>query len=191
MAGIAGMYCADGRPADVGEVQRMTSAVEHLGPDGIAYWHSGPVAFAHLQFCTTPESLGERQPLMSPAGEACLVWNGRLDNREELLEALAVRGENPVDRTDPGLALAAYRLWGGDCVQRLIGDFAMAIWDVRLRQLWCARDYIGVRPFFYFWDGKTFLFAPEIRGLLAHPLVSLKINEGMAGEYLARQNHQP
>jgi asparagine synthase (glutamine-hydrolysing) len=163
----------------------MATAVKERGPDGITYWGSGPVAFGHLQFCTTPESVEERQPLLSPAGEACLVWNGRLDNRRELLEGLAARGENPVDRTDPDLVLSAYLLWGGDCVQHLIGDFAMAIWDRRLRQLWCARDYVGLRPFYYFWDGKTFLFGPEMRALLAHPLVSLKINEGMAGEYLA------
>ena len=87
MAGIAGMYCADGRPANVAELKRMAVAVERRGPDGITYWNSGPVAFAHLQFCTTPESLEERQPLVSPGGEACLVWDGRLDNREELLEA--------------------------------------------------------------------------------------------------------
>jgi asparagine synthase (glutamine-hydrolysing) len=70
-------------------------------------------------------------------------------------------------------------------VQHIVGDFAFAVWDKRHRRLWCARDYIGIRPFYYFWDGKTFLFGPEIRALLAHPAVSLSINEGMAGEYLA------
>ncbi|MGC2502109.1 MAG: asparagine synthase-related protein [Silvibacterium sp.] len=187
MAGIAGMYCADGRPANVAELKRMAVAVEHRGSDGITYWHSGPVAFAHLQFCTTPESLEERQPLVLPGGEACLVWDGRLDNREELLEALAAQGACPVDNTDPGVVLAAYLLWGTQCVQRLVGDFALAVWDQRSRQLWCARDYIGIRPFFYFWNGKTFLFAPEVCALLHHPLVSRKVNEGMAGEYLANE----
>lgn len=185
MAGIAGIYCADGRPADLAELKRMTAAVENRGPDGIAYWNSGPVALAHLQFWTTPESLDEHQPLLSPGGEACLTWNGRVDNREELLAELEAAGARPVDSTDAGLALAAYLAWGTDCVQRIVGDFAFAIWDARHRRLWCARDYIGIRPFYYFWDGKTFLFGPEIRALLAHPLVSLKINEGMAGEYLA------
>ncbi|MGB7188509.1 MAG: hypothetical protein WBD10_00090, partial [Acidobacteriaceae bacterium] len=92
MAGIAGIYCADGRPADVAELKRMAAAVEHRGPDGIGYWNAGPVALAHLQFCTTPESLDERQPLVSPGGEACLVWNGRVDNREELLAGLESAG---------------------------------------------------------------------------------------------------
>jgi asparagine synthase (glutamine-hydrolysing) len=163
----------------------MTAAVAHRGTDGISYWGSGPVAFAHLQFWTTPESLDERQPLVSPGGEACVVWNGRLDNRKELLEALAAQGARPVDNTDPGLVLSAYLLWGTECVERLAGDFGLVIWDARIRRLWCARDYAGIRPFYYFWDGKTFLFGPEIGALLAHPLVSLKINEGMAGEYLA------
>lgn len=185
MAGIVGIYCADGRPAAIEELQQMAAAVQHRGPDGIACWNSGPVAFAHLQFHTTPESLHERQPLLSPDGQACLVWYGRLDNREELLDSFAALGAQPVDQTDPGLVLTAYLQWGTECVQRLVGDFALVIWDARQRRIWCARDYIGIRPFFYFWDGKTFLFGPEIRSLLAHPLVSLRINEGMAGEYLA------
>ena len=91
-----------------------------------------------------------------------------------------------MDNTDPGVVLAAYLLWGTQCVQRLVGDFALVVWDQRSRQLWCARDYIGIRPFFYFWDGKTFLFGPEVCALLPHPLVSHKVNEGMAGEYLAK-----
>jgi asparagine synthase (glutamine-hydrolysing) len=188
MAGIAGIYCADGRPADLADLRRMAAAVEDRGPDGITYWNAGPVAFAYLQFCTTPESLAERQPLLSSAGDACLVWNGRLDNRKELLDALSAGGRRSADhtdRTDPGLVLAAYLQWGTECVERLVGDFALAVWDARLRRLWCARDYVGTRPFYYYWDGKTFLFGPEHRALLAHPLVSLNINEGMAGEFLA------
>jgi asparagine synthase (glutamine-hydrolysing) len=185
MAGIAGVYCADGRPANLAEVKRMTDAAAYFGPDGISYWNAGPVAFAHLQFCTTPESLMERQPLVSPGGEACLVWNGRLDNREEVLAALVAKGAQPVDDTDPGYVLAAYLVWATECIQRLVGDFALVIWDARERKLWCARDYVGVRPFYYFWDGKTFVFGSGMRAVLAHPLVSLKINEGMAGEHLA------
>lgn len=163
----------------------MAAAVDYRGPDGIAYWNSGPVAFAHLQLCTTPESLHERQPLSSPGGEITLVWNGRIDNREDLSALLAAKGARPVDDTDPGLVLAAYLEWGEDCVQHIVGDFALALWDARHRRLWCARDYIGIRAFYYYWDGKTFLFGPDIRALLAHPLVSRKINEGMVGEYLA------
>ncbi|HEV2462608.1 MAG TPA: asparagine synthase-related protein [Acidobacteriaceae bacterium] len=185
MAGIAGIYCADGRPAEVAELRRMVAAVGHRGPDGISYWNAGPIAFAHLQFHSAPESLHERQPLILAGGEACLVWSGRIDNREELLAELAAQGTVPTDETDPGIASAAYLTWGTDCVQHIVGDFVLALWDASRRRLWCARDYIGIRPFYYFWNGKTFLFGPEIRALLAHPLVSLKVNEGMAGEFLA------
>src|SRR5277367_1489709 len=114
MAGIAGIYCADGRPADSSELGRMAAALAHRAPDGISYWHSGPVGFAHLQFCTTPESLQERQPLVGPGAGTCLVWDGRLDNREELIEALSSRSAPLVDDTDPGLVLSAYLTWGKD-----------------------------------------------------------------------------
>lgn len=187
MAGIAGIFGADGRSADVSVLRRMAGAVAFRGPDGISYWNAGPVALAHMQFFTTPESLEERQPLVSPGGEACLVWNGRVDNREELKAELAAAGARAVDETDPGLVLAAYLQWGTECVQRIVGDFALALWDARARRLWCACDYVGVRPFYYFWDGKNFAFGPDVHAVLAHPLVSLKINEGMAGEYLLNQ----
>jgi asparagine synthase (glutamine-hydrolysing) len=187
MAGIAGIFCADGRPVDENVLRRMVDAVAFRGPDGIAYWNAGPVALAHMQFFTTPESLAERQPLVSDGGEACLVWNGRVDNREELKAELAAAGARAVDETDPGLVLAAYLEWGTECVQRIVGDFALALWDARARKLWCACDFVGVRPFYYFWDGKTFAFGPDVHAVLAHPLVSLKVNEGMAGEYLLNQ----
>src|SRR5271170_373070 len=184
MSGIAGIYCAGGRPADAGELQQMAAALKHRGPDGCFYWQSGPIGFAHLQFCTTPESVHEHQPLLDPSEQVCLAWDGRLDNREELNQAIVSRGGRLVDDTDPALILAAYMVWGTECVARFVGDFAFAVWDESRRALWCARDYYGIRPFYYFWDGKTFLFASEIRALLTNPRVSLKINEGMVGEYL-------
>lgn len=187
MAGITGIYCADGRPVDMAALRVMAEAARHRAPDGITYWSHERVGFAHLQFHTTPESLDERQPLTSPGGEVCLVWNGRLDNREELLAALADIDARPIDATDPGYALAAYLAWGPECLGRMIGDFALAIWDARARKLWCARDYLGIRPFYYFWDGRTFLFGPDVRTLLAHPLPSLAVNEGMIGEYMANE----
>jgi asparagine synthase (glutamine-hydrolysing) len=162
----------------------MVGAVPFRGVDGVAYWNAGPLALAHMQFFTTPESLEERQPLVSSGGEACLVWNGRVDNREELKAGLEAVGARLEDETDPGLVLAAYLEWGTGCVQRIVGDFALAVWDARARKLWCARDYVGVRPFYYFWDGKSFSFGPDVRAMLAYPLVSLKINEGMVGEFL-------
>lgn len=185
MSAIAGIYCADGHPVEDGPLARMAEAIAHRAPDGITYWRSGSVAFAHLAFHTTPESLHEQQPLVSPSGDLCLAWDGRLDNREELLAALGAERAQLFDTTDPGIVLAAYRAWGTACVERFYGDFALTLWDARQNRLWCARDFIGVRPFYYFWNGKTFLFAPEVRALLEHPLVSTAINEGMVGEYLA------
>src|SRR5271165_889693 len=99
MAGIAGIYSVDGRPADGSDLQRMADALAHRGPDGTSNWRCGPIGFAHLQLCTTPESLHEHQPLQAPWAEACLVWDGRLDNREELSEAIVSRGGRLVDDT--------------------------------------------------------------------------------------------
>src|ERR1700691_39497 len=145
MAGIVGIYCADGRPADAAELQRMAGALSHRAPDGASYWNSGSIGFAHLQFCTTPESLREHQPLFAPWAEACLVFDGRLDNREDLSQAIVSSGGRFVDDTDPGLVLSAYLVWGEECAERLVGDFAFVILDGRRRRLWSARDYLCVR----------------------------------------------
>jgi len=185
MSGIAGVIHLDGGPVDVLALHRMGEALALRGPDGVSYWHSGPVGFAHAQFWTTPESLHEQQPLCSPDGRLWLTFDGRIDNREEILQSLRSHGVTPFDHTDPGLILAAYRLWETECLQRIVGDFAFALWDQRDRKLWCARDPIGIRPFFYVHARKCFLFASDIQSLLTHPAVTLAINEGVVAEYLA------
>lgn len=186
MSGIAGVFHLDGCPADLTALHRMGEALAWRGPDGIGYWHSGPVGFAHAQFCTTPESLQEKQPLCSPGAGLCLTFDGRIDNRDEILQALRSDGTFLPDNTDPALLLAAYRLWGTDCLQRIVGDFAFALWDQARRILWCARDHIGIRPFYYVHSPKLFLFSSDIQSLLTNPSVSQAVNEGMAAEYLAR-----
>src|SRR3990170_5637237 len=92
MSGIAGVYSADGRPADRALVDRMTTVMTHRGPDGVGYWIDGPVGLAHLMLHTTPESLQEKQPLTDEAGEVCLTLDGRVDNREELRAVLEAKG---------------------------------------------------------------------------------------------------
>jgi len=184
MSGITGIYNLDDRPVDRMLLQRMTSAIAHRGPDGIACWIDGPVGVAHLMLHTTPESLLEKQPLRHERADLCLTFDGRVDNRRDLRRALESKGLVMRSNTDAELVLRAYERWGDECPQHIIGDFAFAIWDGRNRTLFCARDPVGIRAFYYVFDGATFSFSSELRPLLDLPRFKRMPNLGMLGEYL-------
>lgn len=167
MSGIVGIYRADGRAVAPGLLERMSQAMAHRGPDREGQWVSGPIGLGHRLLYTTPESLDEKQPVTDDRRECWLVWDGRLDNREELIAALKAAGRFLRGQTDPELVVDAYRQWGVDCLKRLIGEFAFALWDGRTQSLLCARDRLGLKPFHYTWDGVTFLFSSEVKPLLA------------------------
>lgn len=189
MSGIAGLVRFDGAPPAPGLVEAMTAAMAHRGPDGIGHWAGTGVALGQCMLRTTAESLEERQPLANEDAGLVLVMDGRVDNGEDLRRALRSRGAALRDRSDAELALRAYETWGRDCLRRIDGDFALAIWDGRRREVFCARDRVGNKPFFYHWDGKTFAFASEPAALLALPWVEPEPNEGVLAEFLAGEWH--
>ncbi len=169
MSGIAVIWNRDGRPVERAQLVRMTDLMEHRGPDGAHHLYRGDVAMGHRALKTTAESRDENQPLSDEAAGLCLTFDGRVDNREELLSLLDLEGLGPHQDSDAALVIAAYRKWGEECPAHLLGDFAFAIWDERRKQLFCARDPLGVRPLFYAIVGSTFACASEIRALFALP----------------------
>jgi len=187
MSGITGLYNLDGRPATDPILRRMTAAVAHRGPDGIRHWLAGPVGFGHLLLQTTPESAHEKQPLTNEDSALCLVVDGRIDNRSELKCVLDSKGLQLRDDTDADLVLRAYECWGEDCPSRLLGDFAFAIWDARKKQLFCARDCVGVKPLYYHRSASLFAFASEIRALLALDAVPRRLNESRVADFLVEE----
>jgi len=187
MSGIAGIYDLRGEPVDPALVRRMADAAAHRGPDGSGYWSKGPIGLGHRMLHSTPESLAETQPFSSEAGDLVLVLDGRIDNRAELRAELVAAGMRLRDDTDAELVLRAYEKWGPACPAQIIGDFAFAIWDGRLRLLFCCRDPLGVKPLYYQADGRRFRFGSELRQILEDTRISPEPNEGMIGEYLSRE----
>lgn len=185
MSGITGLLNLDGSPADRSLVSRMTNRLAHRGPDGSDVWFSGPLGMAHLRLHSTSESLFEYQPLTNSSGTLCLTLDGRIDNRDELCRLLADESRLGDPPTDAQLLLLAYERWGTACPERIVGDFAFALWDRHNRQLFCARDVLGTRPLFYAHHRRRFLWASEPRALLEDPGVRTAPDEGMIGEYLA------
>ena len=182
MSGIVGLWNLDGRPVEETLLVRLGERLAHRGQDA-GLWVDGPVGLACRLFRLTPESAREAQPLAHPAGPV-LVFDGRLDNREELVRLLRGSVGITPDCPDPALVLAAYEAFGEDFAGRLNGDFALAVFDRRRRRLLLARDALGVRPLYYTRAGQTFLFASEIKALLAHPQVSPRPNDDLLAEFL-------
>jgi asparagine synthase (glutamine-hydrolysing) len=187
MSGIVGIYYLDGRPVERESVGRMVDILAHRGPDGADVWCEGSVGLGHRLLWTTHESLLEKLPLVDQTGDLVLTADARIDNRDELISALSLNDRPAEKITDSQLILAAYEKWGQQCPEKLIGDFAFAIWDGRKRVLFCARDHMGVKPFYYYYQpGKFFAFASEIKGLLCLPEVPCKVNEAKVGIYLCQ-----
>lgn len=185
MSGIAVLYHPGGQPADRALFDRMLTAIAYRGPDGSGYWIDGSVAIGYQKFCTTPESVNETQPLANPSGQLHLVFDGRVDNRDELAGALKGRGVVPRDNSDSELVLRTYECFGAETPLRLLGDFCMAVWDGARQELFCARDTSATRKLYYYYDGKSFLAGTEIIQLLADSRVPREPDEGALGEYIA------
>jgi asparagine synthase (glutamine-hydrolysing) len=187
LSGIAGIIRFDGQSAEPGQVEKMTAAMSHRGPDGLSHWVSGSAALGQCMLRTTPESLEEEQPLISEDGNLVLVMDGRVDNWIELRRELLAKGVRLRDHSDTELVLRSYETWGASCLAHAEGDFALAIWDGRKEELFCARDPMGNKPFYYYWDGRAVVFASELQAILTLPSVPQRLNEGMLAEFLASE----
>ena len=185
MSAIVGIYCLDGQPVDRADLGRMVETLAHRGPDGEGAWRRGPVGLGHRLLWTTPESLREKFPLVNRRGDLVITADARIDNRAELISALGLAGCAAETITDGQLILAAYERWGERCPEKLVGDFAFALWDGRSRQLFCARDPMGVKPFYYYHrPGRRFIFASELKALLCLPEVPRRLNETRVADHL-------
>lgn len=177
MSGIAGAYFTDGRPVERGTVRHMVEAFAHRGPNGLNTWRDGSVGVGHAMLWNTPQSLYETQPLVSRRADLVLTADARIDNRDDLMQALCPAGSGSDAFTDAELILAAYERWGVACPEHLLGAFAFAIWDAQNRRLYCARDHFGVRPFYYYAGSHLFGFGSEIKALFELQDVPRIINE--------------
>lgn len=163
-------------------LKAMADQLAKRGPDASGYWLSHEVALGHRRLVVV-DTEGGKQPMIRKVGgdTYALVYNGELYNTEDIRKELIPKGYAFEGWSDTEVLLTAYIEWGEACLQRLNGIYAFAIWDEKKKQLFLARDRIGVKPLFYCQTGSSFLFGSEIKALLAHPMVSPKITrEGLA-----------
>ncbi len=210
MCGIVGAVSL-GRPVDATALQRMNDLQKHRGPDGEGFllgWkgagqfhhtvvpHTGywdevaplTVGLGHRRLAILDLSPRGAQPMAACASPQWIVFNGEIYNHLELRAELEGLGYEFTSRTDTEVLLQAYRHWGEGCLARLDGMFAFAIWDGALGRLFCARDRMGIKPFYYATPGGALVFASEIKALLAFPGVDATPDDEAAVAFLAHNN---
>jgi asparagine synthase (glutamine-hydrolysing) len=169
LSGIHGIVRFDGGAVSQRDLERQSNALAHRGPDRRNFWHDGAVGMGHLLMRITAEDSFDAQPVHDRDAGLTLVADARLDNREELAGALAIDAAQLRELPDSALLLKAYRRWGTDCVEHLIGDFVFAVWDAPERKLVLGRDHMGQRHVFFHRGQDFFAFASEPKGLWALP----------------------
>ena len=173
MCGIAGWVGAPDAGRDV--LDAMLRALEHRGPDDTGRFAVGEAALGMTRLSIIDLVTG-RQPMTSEDGTATLVFNGEIYNFRELRDELASRGRRFATRSDSEALLRAWETWGEDCLPRLRGMFAFAIWDARRRRLLLARDRLGKKPLYYWHRDGLLVFASEPKALLRHPAVGRAVD---------------
>ena len=189
MAGIFGVFRFDGAPVDRALVTRMSLTLAHRGPEGEGLVFEDTWALGCRMLRATPESICERQPVQRAPG-TLLVFDGRLDNRDELIDQLRGHEDTSTAMPDADLAAGLYELSGPNFAQHLLGDFAVAVFDRRNRRVVLARDAIGIRPLYYRRTATALSFASEIKALTLDPEVPTRPNDRLLAELLLRQLHR-
>lgn len=187
MCGLVGIWQSGGEVA-ADRLARMAKALVHRGPDdeGVFFDDGRALALGHRRLSIIDPERG-KQPMMTEDGALTVVFNGAIYNYLELRRELIAKGHPIHSYSDTEVLLYAYREWGEACVERFLGMFAFAIWDKQKRTLFCARDRIGIKPFYYAFDGKRILFASEMKAILAEGSVKPEANQHGLQDYLTFQ----
>jgi asparagine synthase (glutamine-hydrolysing) len=182
MSSQAGIWNFGGEPASQDILQRLAHAMSQYGPDGEYSYYNGSVGMTYCPFYTTRESRILRQPHISRNGDV-VMWDGRLDNRDDFLRYLSNRPGNP--DSDISLVMAGYEQWGTNLFGRLRGDWALSLWSPRQNTVVLAKDYAGTRPLYYTITEKHLMWSTDLRTLVLHSNVRLTVNEDYIAGYLA------
>lgn len=187
MCGITGFIQWKGDLTQDSELLvRMTESIAHRGPDGSGTWISNPCAFGHRRLSVIDPENGAQPMIIQQEEEVyAIVYNGELYNASELKDELIRRGHRFKTKCDTEVLLVSYIEWGPDCLNRLNGIFAFAIWDSVREQVFLARDRVGVKPLFYSYVDGTLIFGSEPKALLQHPKVEPVVGpEGLAEVFM-------
>ncbi|MUV88608.1 asparagine synthetase B [Halapricum sp. CBA1109] len=181
MSGIVALFDREGAGLDSAVFAAMHDRLDHRGADGSDQWTDDRIAIGHQHLDITPQAAYDDQPCVTD--ELVVAGDVRIDNRPELFDALPALNDSA--RTpDSQVVTAAYREWGTDCVDHLVGAYAFVVWDRTERTLFCARDPLGVRPLYYYQSPGLVAVASEKKALLALPSVPQTVDDRRVGSFL-------
>jgi len=185
MCGICGiLYPGANKNVDRDILASMNRQIAHRGPDDEGFFVEGNVGLALRRLSIIDTKTGH-QPIANEDESLWIVFNGEIYNHAELRVALESQGHRYRTRSDTETIVHLYEQYGHDCVKYLRGMFAFALWDRRRKTLFAARDRLGIKPFYYRYEGNKFLFGSEIKTILSYPGIRPEMNTGTLAEYLA------
>lgn len=204
MCGICGFTGA--QQSDMPIVKKMCDIMAHRGPDGEGQYIDDGIAFGHRRLSLIDLAGGNQPiirksadhdaPVTSPAakggatfarGDVAMVYNGEIYNYQDIRKELEGEGWKFTTNSDTEVLLVSYLCWGEDLLKHIRGMFAFAIWDARCKELFCARDFFGIKPFYYTQADGHFIFASEIKSILQHPSYHRELNTEALDQYLSFQ----
>src|SRR6267378_3766577 len=184
MCGIVGIVRFNGDVVDEARLKRMRDVLRHRGPDGEGLWIEGPVGLGHRRLAIV-DVAGGHQPLANEDESVWIVYNGEIYNHAALRPGLEARGHRYRTRSDTETIVHLYEEEQEHCVESLRGMFAFALWDRARKRLLLARDRLGIKPLYYAVTQREFLFASEIKAILAAESIRPALNEAILPEFLA------
>src|SRR5215831_18909063 len=184
MCGITGYVTTEPSDQPVSILERMADSIRHRGPDDFGYYRDPWANLGFRRFAII-DVAGGHQPMSNEDGNLRLIYNGEIFNHASLRPELEKAGHRYANRSDSETIIHSYEQYGPDCLARFRGMFAFALWDKNARRLFIARDRLGKKPLYYYWDGRLFAFASEMKALFEHPAISPKLEESLLPEYLA------
>ncbi len=186
MCGIGGILYFNNKPVEEGLIWLMADSMSHRGPDAEGFFADHELALGHRRLSIIDLSDAANQPLEDVSGRYVIIFNGEIYNYAEIKPLLS----NYPFRThgDTEVILAGYIQWGADCLSRLRGMYTIAIWDKQERELFLARDRLGVKPLYYYRDENRFVFASEVRAVLTAGGINRKIDRTAIAEYFRYQS---
>ena len=184
MCGISGIFHFDHLKKVSTEIlARMNQTMIHRGPDDSGIHQNGPIGLAHRRLSIIDLDTGH-QPVYNENGSICIVFNGEIYNHGELRGELEAKGHQFQTRSDTEAIVHCYEENGADCVEKLRGMFAFAIWDANKQRLFLARDRLGIKPLYYYHDQNSLVFASEIKAILASGCLQPEVNINALDAYL-------
>jgi len=187
MCGIAGIYNLKQKPDNIDQaeiIRRMTDRIKHRGPDGEGFFIEDQIALGHRRLAILDLSPSGAQPMFNEDKNFVLVFNGEIYNYLEIARELKELGHQFNSQTDTEVILHAYEEWQEKCLDHFSGMWAFALWDRKKKELFCALDRWGVKPFYYHLDQDKFIFASEIKAILENDSVKPAPNYNAIFDFL-------